>query len=365
MDLLLTPADPAFPTGDTPYLAGEKRWNCGHFASYAGPHPRSAIESLAALPDEELNGFLQTWLFFGLVAEFLGLNEQEDGKHIVDPSQAQSELDELYNESVIIKEDGKSYITGVKVLALVPLIQERITTAAGIAGGIKQRLMYLDHCVCYAHETAFVGTWNEVYKRDEVRVEAFDPAIPYVAISHVWADGLGNPTANALPGCQVDRLTSLVAKLQKSTVDDTDDPYAEKVFFDSTLELPERLERFNCNSDTKLAQLIAEDNRKGLRGKIFAETMTELAEELASEQVTANFIAARDQVDSDEYTLAKVELEERMEELVEGAREARPDFANAVEVVGGTQDRIWDYLAMFAHQIILERTPDDQLWLVD
>lgn len=34
----------------------------------------------------------------------------------------------------------------------------------------------------------------------------------------VWADGLGNPTANALPRCQVDRLISLVASLQK-TVD--------------------------------------------------------------------------------------------------------------------------------------------------
>lgn len=899
MDLLLTPADPAFPTEDTLYLAGDKRWECGRFRTYAGPDLRSTTQSLKALPDEELNGFLQTWLFFGLVAEFLGLNEQEDGEHIVDPSQAQSELDDLYNESIVVKEDGKNYITGAKVLALVPLIQERIRTAAGIAGGIEQRLMYLDHCVCHVHATAFLWNiserldysiknslaalgelfsitmmalrqglhlqmrtegmsiywnrdclvaggrlksqmlahgwcysevekmrkqfvnlntmhyvsrtrksgprrdhsrchkhrclafqirmheyqlahveqcrgcellnveldgvaailekthsypvltgktaWNEVYKRDEVRVEAFDPAIPYVAISHVWADGLGNPTANALPGCQVDRLTSLVAKLQ-NTVDpdwkergrpsyrtwvdslccpvesngksialgrmadvyrnaahvlvldssltsfpseavdpaellfralscsawmrrlwtfqegalarslfyqfadcavtgrvlfnkvakarhkdmryycllmgywreliafekfapfkgpgpleqcipspigqfhnrlwhlqhalnsrsvsvlgdeplciatvlgldigrvvaenganatqkrmaivwemiarrlggippdviffvdnpldivgfrwaprsllaadvqhDTDDLHAERESLPSTLVLVPLVSRFYCTYDTKLAQLTVEGSRKGLwvsypgfkvyarpypgvntapeqyrlqpwdvlmtqkfhcdwlltkeeetgqwyavlssRSRtevpsdtpfckavrtghgamilesaepatkfpddhhspygvmvliqqeddmelvvsrqfpirltkavkeeiIFAETMTEVAEELASEQVTANFIAARDQVESDEYTLAKAELEKRMEELVVEARKARPDFANAVDVIAckGKQDRIWEYLAMFAHQTILERTPEDQVWLVD
>ena len=37
----------------------------------------------------------------------------------------------------------------------------------------------------------------------------------YVALSHVWADGLGNPYANALPRCQLIRLHSL---LQRSNI---------------------------------------------------------------------------------------------------------------------------------------------------
>lgn len=37
---------------------------------------------------------------------------------------------------------------------------------------------------------------------------------PYVAISHVWADGLGNPSANSLPACQMTRLRRLVNKFQ-------------------------------------------------------------------------------------------------------------------------------------------------------
>lgn len=36
---------------------------------------------------------------------------------------------------------------------------------------------------------------------------------PYVAISHVWSDGLGNATTNALPSCQLVRLHNLTAKL--------------------------------------------------------------------------------------------------------------------------------------------------------
>ncbi|MCJ1311978.1 hypothetical protein MMC25_005652 [Agyrium rufum] len=37
----------------------------------------------------------------------------------------------------------------------------------------------------------------------------------YIAISHVWADGLGNPKANALPVCQIKRLQTRLAALQE------------------------------------------------------------------------------------------------------------------------------------------------------
>ena len=36
----------------------------------------------------------------------------------------------------------------------------------------------------------------------------------YVAISHVWSDGLGNPSANSLPACQLLRLHRMVAGLE-------------------------------------------------------------------------------------------------------------------------------------------------------
>lgn len=35
----------------------------------------------------------------------------------------------------------------------------------------------------------------------------------YVALSHIWADGLGNPIENSLPSCQVRRLAKLISKI--------------------------------------------------------------------------------------------------------------------------------------------------------
>ncbi|KAI0757794.1 hypothetical protein C8Q80DRAFT_1341132 [Daedaleopsis nitida] len=37
-------------------------------------------------------------------------------------------------------------------------------------------------------------------------------ATEYVAISHVWSDGLGNPKRNAIPSCQVEEISALVAQ---------------------------------------------------------------------------------------------------------------------------------------------------------
>ncbi|MCJ1401249.1 hypothetical protein MMC11_004461 [Xylographa trunciseda] len=42
-------------------------------------------------------------------------------------------------------------------------------------------------------------------------VDAF--SYPFIAISHVWSHGLGNPSSNSLPNCQVSRLFALIAKL--------------------------------------------------------------------------------------------------------------------------------------------------------
>lgn len=59
---------------------------------------------------------------------------------------------------------------------------------------------------------------------------------PYVALSHVWADGLGNPYANALPRCQLLRLLSL---LQRSNMPlDSGDSDQELLLWCDTLCCP-------------------------------------------------------------------------------------------------------------------------------
>ena len=47
----------------------------------------------------------------------------------------------------------------------------------------------------------------------EVIVQKLTEKMRYVAISHVWADGLGNTDANALPFCQLQRLSDYVEKI--------------------------------------------------------------------------------------------------------------------------------------------------------
>lgn len=50
-----------------------------------------------------------------------------------------------------------------------------------------------------------------------VEVVAFTPETPYVSISHVWADGLGNPRGNSVPACQLSYILERVNTLRGST----------------------------------------------------------------------------------------------------------------------------------------------------
>jgi hypothetical protein len=54
------------------------------------------------------------------------------------------------------------------------------------------------------------GTGNPLILKVHERKKRMD----YIAVSHVWADGLRNPTANALPSCQIEKLRKSVAALQ-------------------------------------------------------------------------------------------------------------------------------------------------------
>jgi len=44
----------------------------------------------------------------------------------------------------------------------------------------------------------------------ELSVKGVSPGSAYVALSHVWLDGLGNPSENSLPRCQLQRLHSML-----------------------------------------------------------------------------------------------------------------------------------------------------------
>jgi hypothetical protein len=46
-----------------------------------------------------------------------------------------------------------------------------------------------------------------------IKLVESEPSFSYVAISHVWSDGLGNPQTSALPRCQLLRLSNLIRHL--------------------------------------------------------------------------------------------------------------------------------------------------------
>lgn len=46
-----------------------------------------------------------------------------------------------------------------------------------------------------------------------ITLTAYRPGLEYIAISHVWSDGLGNVAQNAIPSCQMGQLTKRVSKL--------------------------------------------------------------------------------------------------------------------------------------------------------
>jgi hypothetical protein len=51
---------------------------------------------------------------------------------------------------------------------------------------------------------------------------------PYVAISHVWADGLGNPWSNALPTCQVSRMATFLTNLPSPSFRDPETTFRKR-----------------------------------------------------------------------------------------------------------------------------------------
>ncbi|CAK7206491.1 hypothetical protein SEUCBS139899_009287 [Sporothrix eucalyptigena] len=344
----------------------------------------------------EQQAFLQTWLFFGLLAEFFGLNESDTGYRLVDAETAQTELDALYRDYVEEENDNgaiSKYLTSMPMLRATqaPLL---IVSRLRLAGPrILQRIQYLHRCLRFSSfllnaaihtpfnpaiktsiaalgellstgfataanlrripdaQVTFSFAWADRFLEDgsdlerhmvahgwcpsevakirfvhqglgtrhylsllrkggpphdhrqcthegcgafqinaatyqpahakegcsctltsvdvpevlrvlkgtptypvlrvritsssdgsegvaEMHIEEYTDGLPYVAISHVWADGMGNPTANSLPECQIAKVARLVSDLQTATQKDIigkDDNTAYRIWIDPLL----------------------------------------------------------------------------------------------------------------------------------
>ncbi|CAK7212754.1 hypothetical protein SCUCBS95973_001570 [Sporothrix curviconia] len=403
MDALLAPSDPTLPPQRARYVCTQK-WDGGDFLSYARRQGRMRTvpvklrqylppdvpgdkvddeftEHIHPTPPAEQEAFLQTWLYFGLLAEFFGLNKSESGQRLVDVQTAQAEIDALYRDYVDEGDESggtAKYITSGPMLraAQAPLL---IATRLWLtAPRVDERIRYLHRCLrfsCFLLNAAihapfdasiktsiaalgellstgfataatlkripdaqvtFSFAWADRFLEDgsglerqmvahgwcpsevakiravcqglgtrhylslmrkggplhnhrlcshegcgafqidaakyrpahaqtgctcaltsvdvpsvlrillttpafpvlrvrtpsstggsasdavEMDVEEYTEGVPFVAISHVWADGMGNPTENSLPSCQIAKVARLVSVLETATQKDFD-----------------------------------------------------------------------------------------------------------------------------------------------
>lgn len=136
-------------------------------------------------------------------------------------------LDGLYYASLIPKlGDGQNH--------------DRCEDQVCVASNIDQAKYEVQHtaqyCLCHdegcTHKSSSCACRSLAMEQDEM-VAAFDgegfplvrvregrleivrhrPNLPYVALSHVWSDGRGNPRVNALPTCQLQEIQRYVAAL--------------------------------------------------------------------------------------------------------------------------------------------------------
>jgi len=129
MDFLFYPAhrgDPPLKVPTTPYVCTE-RYDLGPWMNYPerkgkpittwnGTSSRR-IEDLRPervkdkpTPSKELEPFLQVWLFFGLLAEFSGINLKVPGEDSLVTKDSQIILDHMYDVTVVQGQDGKKSV---------------------------------------------------------------------------------------------------------------------------------------------------------------------------------------------------------------------------------------------------------------
>ena len=70
------------------------------------------------------------------------------------------------------------------------------------------------HSILFKGQVPIVRAWA-YDEMPQIQLCAFgDSSVPYVAISHVWGDGLGNLQENAIPECQLKHINHLVRGLK-------------------------------------------------------------------------------------------------------------------------------------------------------
>jgi hypothetical protein len=165
MDIFPLPQNASFAPPKTPYVATEK-WDLQPFMTYAHrkgqlhrvppslrhgePAPEVTFtELLYPTPKEDQEAFYETWFYFGLLAELLCLNQQEDGTWLIPEAQARAELDAVYKACVREDDDGKRYIDGPAVFEIAYSFLDRCRS---LEGGLEARAKVFSPALYFAYQ---------------------------------------------------------------------------------------------------------------------------------------------------------------------------------------------------------------------
>ena len=179
MDHLALPRDPILPLTEVPYLCTEHYDVTIPFLEYPGRKGKPWLvvevgqvmfelyDDVSPTPKSELERFLQTWLFFGLLAEILG---------------------DLYDHGVFVTESSD---TGERILStkdLQFLLEKRITWVATLERTVQKQL--------YEHAGKCIDITWKAQRLD------LDPRVQYSigAVAELIASAIDKAHLTAFPG---------------------------------------------------------------------------------------------------------------------------------------------------------------------
>ena len=130
MDILPLPHNPTSPTPKVPYVCSEKYDGLAFFTfparkgrpemvspTFPPGAEFSMHEKAHPTPVKELESLYQTWLYFGLICEFLNINEDSPGvPHRVDDNK-EEEVDSVYQLFIVSGEEGEKSLTSLPILS--------------------------------------------------------------------------------------------------------------------------------------------------------------------------------------------------------------------------------------------------------
>jgi hypothetical protein len=161
--ILLAPDEPSFPVEEIPFVRWHKTdWDGGCFMDFADRHGaldriplnlrevQSDVPYMGAIdpaPRDEQQGFFQTWLFFGVLAEFYGINRQSGDVDEPDAAEMRRKrIERLYEEYTLENESGSFIVTSE--LFKPEVAQFLVGEVTSLAPDkISARLNFLGNCL--------------------------------------------------------------------------------------------------------------------------------------------------------------------------------------------------------------------------